>query len=83
MAKSHDGVMVPISIVQKEGLPKNGATPTLIWAYGSYGSSQNPTMRSEYAAWLDAGYAYAICHVRGGGEYGNEWYDAGKILTKR
>lgn len=83
MAKSHDGAMVPISIVQREGTAKDSNTPTLIWAYGAYGSSQNPTMRSEYAAWLDAGYAYAICHVRGGGEYGNEWYDAGKIWTKR
>jgi prolyl oligopeptidase len=83
MAKSHDGVMVPISIVQKEGAPKNGNTPTLIWAYGAYGFSQNPAMRSEYAGWLDAGYAYATCHVRGGGEYGNEWYEAGKITTKR
>jgi len=82
-AKSHDGVMVPVSIVQKTGANKTGATPTLIWAYGAYGFSQNPAMRSEYAAWLNAGYAYVNCHVRGGGEYGKAWYEAGKIATKR
>ena len=83
MAKSHDGTLVPISIVQKDGAPKTGKTPTLIWAYGAYGFAQNPGMRSEYAAWLDSGYVYATCHVRGGGEYGDEWYTAGKIATKR
>ncbi|MBL8309142.1 MAG: prolyl oligopeptidase family serine peptidase [Burkholderiales bacterium] len=82
MARSHDGVMVPLSIVQKDGAAKTGKTPTLIWAYGAYGFSQNPSLRSEYAGWLNAGYAYVNCHVRGGGEYGEAWYTAGKIATK-
>jgi prolyl oligopeptidase len=82
MARSHDGVMVPVSIVAKPSAGKLGPVPTAIVAYGAYGISQDPSYRAEWAPWLEAGYVMAVCHVRGGGEYGNEWYEAGKIQTK-
>ncbi len=82
MARSHDGVMVPLSIVAKPAAAKSGPVPTAIVAYGAYGISQDPRYRAEWAPWLEAGYVMAVCHVRGGGEYGNEWYEAGKIQSK-
>jgi prolyl oligopeptidase len=79
-AVSHDGVRVPLSIVAG---PSAGAPrPTIIVAYGAYGFSQEPRLRSEWVPWLERGHVMATCHVRGGGEYGQAWYEAGKIHTK-
>lgn len=79
-AVSHDGVRVPLSIVAR---PSAGAPrPTIIVAYGAYGFSQEPRLRSEWVPWLERGHVMATCHVRGGGEYGQAWYEAGKIHTK-
>lgn len=79
-AVSHDGVRVPLSIVARP--QADGARPTLIVAYGAYGFAQEPRMRSEWVPWLERGYVMATCHVRGGGEYGQAWYEAGRIHTK-
>jgi len=78
-AISHDGTRVPLSIVAKPG---SGPRPTIVVAYGAYGFSQEPRLRAEWVPWLERGYVMATCHVRGGGEYGQAWYEAGKKLTK-
>lgn len=79
-AVSHDGVRVPLSVVSKPG--RAGPRPTIIVAYGAYGFTQEPRLRAEWVPWLEQGYVMANCHVRGGGEYGQPWYEAGKKLTK-
>ena len=79
-ALSHDGVRVPLSIVATPG--KGAPRPTIVVAYGAYGFTQDPRLRAEWVPWLERGYVMATCHVRGGGEYGQAWYEAGKIATK-
>lgn len=78
-AISHDGTRVPLSIVAKPG---GGPRPTIIVAYGAYGFSQEPRLRAEWVPWLERGSVMATCHVRGGGEYGDAWYAAGRKQTK-
>lgn len=82
-AKSYDGTMVPLSVVYKKGLKLNGANPTLLRGYGAYGITQDPGFDPKLLAWLEAGGVYAIGHIRGGGEYGEDWHLAGKGLTKQ
>ncbi len=82
-ALSHDGVRVPLSIVATPGTAGAAvARPTIIVAYGAYGLTQDPRLRAEWVPWLERGYVMSTCHVRGGGEYGQEWYEAGKIASK-
>ncbi len=80
--ESHDGVMVPLSILHKEDLPMDGNNPTLLSGYGSYGSSRGVSFSPTRLAWLEKGGVLAIAHVRGGGEYGKEWHLAGRMLNK-
>ena len=80
--KATDGTMVPVSIVYRKGFVKNGRAPLLLYAYGSYGSSTDPSFRSGILSILDRGFAYAIAHVRGGSEMGRQWYEDGKLLNK-
>ena len=80
--KSHDGVMVPLSIIHKSDIKLDGSNPTLITGYGSYGMSIGVFFNPLDIAWMERGGVYAIAHVRGGGEYGKEWHLAGKKLTK-
>jgi oligopeptidase B len=82
-ATATDGVKVPISIVYKKPLVKNGTRPLLLYAYGSYGSSTDPTFNSNNLSLLDRGFIYAIAHIRGGQELGRSWYDQGKLLNKK
>ncbi|MBT8219688.1 MAG: S9 family peptidase [Bacteroidia bacterium] len=82
-AKARDGVEVPISIVYRKGFKKDGSQPLLLYAYGSYGSSMNPTFSSVRLSLLDRGFAYAIAHIRGGQEMGRHWYEDGKLLNKK
>jgi len=77
-----DGTMVPVSIVYRKGFEKNGKAPLLLYAYGSYGSSTDPSFRSGIISLLDRGFAYALTHVRGGSEMGRQWYEDGKLLNK-
>ena len=82
-AVSHDGECVPISIVYRKGLKKNGQNPTLLYGYGSYGISIDPNFSSARLSLLDRGFVYAIAHIRGGEEMGRKWYEDGKFLKKK
>ncbi len=82
-AKAQDGTMIPMSIVYKKGLEKNGKNPCLLYAYGSYGISMSPYFSSIRLSLLDRGFVYAIAHIRGGQEMGRQWYEDGKLLKKK
>jgi prolyl oligopeptidase len=81
-ARSYDGTMVPLSILRKKDLKLDGSNPTYLWGYGAYGTTQEPGFNRVLLAWLERGGVYSVCHVRGGGEYGEEWHLAGKGPTK-
>ncbi len=81
-ATAPDGVRVPISIVHRKGRA-NGPSPLLLYGYGAYEQSNDPMFDSARLSLLDRGFAFAIAHVRGGGEMGREWYENGKLLKKR
>ena len=81
-SRSADGTMVPLSIVMKRGTKQNGLNPTYIEAYGAYGLDIDPYFLGSRLAWLDHGGIWAVSHVRGGGEYGEDWHVAGKGPTK-
>jgi oligopeptidase B len=81
-AMARDGVRVPISIVYRKGLRKDGGNPLLLYGYGSYGISTDANFRSYRLSLLDRGFVYAIAHVRGGAELGRQWYEDGKLLKK-
>ncbi|HKW08238.1 MAG TPA: S9 family peptidase [Candidatus Dormibacteraeota bacterium] len=81
-ATSHDGVRVPISLVYRREM-KRGAAPLMLYGYGAYEASSDPMFDSNRLSLLDRGFVYAIAHVRGGGEMGREWYENGRLLTKR
>jgi len=80
--KSHDGVMVPLSIVYKKGVKLDGENPTLLRGYGAYGITSDPYFDPKMIAWYERGGVFAVAHIRGGGEYGEDWHLAGKQLTK-
>ncbi len=82
-ATSHDGVQVPISLVYRKGLLRDGSNPALLYGYGAYGSPADPGFSSERFSLIDRGFVYAIAHVRGGGDLGKPWHDAGKLLLKK
>lgn len=82
-ATAKDGTKIPISLVYKKGIEKSAATPLLLYAYGSYGSSTEPTFDSGRLSLLDRGFVYAIAHIRGGQEMGRDWYEQGKLLNKK
>lgn len=81
-ATAGDGTKIPISIVYRKGIEKNGNNPTLIYGYGSYGYETEPSFRLSILPLLDRGFVYAIAHIRGGQIYGRKWYDDGKLLKK-
>ncbi|QQT28071.1 S9 family peptidase [Sphingobacterium spiritivorum] len=82
-AKAKDGTSVPISIVYKKGFKKDGQSPLLLYAYGSYGASMDPGFSSTRLSLLDRGFVYAIAHIRGGEEMGRQWYEDGKMMKKK
>ncbi len=82
-ATAKDGTKVPISLVYKKGIEKSSKTPLLLYSYGSYGSSSEPTFFSGRLSLLDRGFVYAIAHIRGGQEMGRDWYENGKLLKKK
>jgi oligopeptidase B len=82
-AKAADGTLVPVSIVYRKGIARDGRNPLLLMGYGSYGSSSNATFSSNRVSLLDRGVVYAIAHVRGGGEMGKKWHDDGRMLAKK
>ena len=81
-AKSADGTLVPLSIIHRKDLVKDGSHPTLLEGYGAYGVTREPAFDPMGLAWLERGAVYAVCHVRGGGEYGEDWHNGGKLATK-
>ncbi|MEY4608086.1 MAG: hypothetical protein RL625_303, partial [Gemmatimonadota bacterium] len=82
-ATARDGTRIPISLVHRKGFVRDGKAPLLLYAYGSYGSTTEPTFSSQRFALVDRGFTYAIAHVRGGQEMGRPWYDDGKMLKKQ
>ena len=82
-ATAQDGVQVPISLVWKEPLERDGQRPMYLQAYGSYGINFDPSFSSHYLSLLDRGFIVGIAHVRGGEEMGRRWYDDGKLKKKR
>jgi oligopeptidase B len=81
-ATADDGTRVPISIVYRRDRARDDGGPLLLYGYGSYEVSIDPTFSASRVGLLDRGVAYAIAHVRGGGELGRTWYDDGKLLQK-
>jgi len=79
---SHDGTLVPLSIVHRRGLARDGRNPTLLQGYGAYGINTDPVLVPAHFAYFDRGFVRAFCHVRGGGEKGEAWYRAGFQATK-
>src|SRR5690606_19295409 len=82
-AAAEDGTKIPISLVYKKGFVKNGQAPLLLYAYGSYGASMDPSFNSSRLSLLNRGFAYAIAHIRGGEEMGRHWYEDGKMMKKK
>ena len=81
-ATAKDGTKVPISLVYKKGLKKDGNAPLLLYGYGSYGSSMDATFNSSRLSLLNRGFVYAVAHIRGGQEMGRQWYEDGKLMKK-
>ena len=82
-ATAADGVEVPISLVYKKGFVRDGKAPTLLYGYGSYGISIDPSFSSDLLSLLDRGFAYAIAHIRGGMDMGKPWHEDGRLLKKK
>jgi len=82
-ATADDGTQVPVSMVYRKGITRNGANPTLLYGYGSYGISMDPWFSTSRISLLDRGFIFAIAHIRGGGEMGRPWYEDGKLMHKR
>lgn len=82
-SQSDDGTQVPLSIIIRRGTKLDGTHPAFLEAYGAYGFDIDPYFLGQRLAWLDQGGIYAVSHVRGGGEYGEDWHVAGKMATKQ
>jgi oligopeptidase B len=82
-AKAADGPDVPISLVYKKGFRRDGVHPTLLYGYGSYGATSEPTFSSDRLSLLDRGFVYAIAHIRGGADVSRYGYDDGKLFKKK
>jgi oligopeptidase B len=82
-ATAADGTRVPISLVARKDTPRDGSSPLLLAGYGAYGIVASPIFSSNRLSLLDRGVAFAVAHVRGGGDMGKRWHDAGRMLHKR
>jgi oligopeptidase B len=81
-ATARDGTRVPVSMVYRKPFTRDGSRPLLLYAYGSYGATTEPTFNSSRFSLIDRGFTFAIAHVRGGQEMGRRWYDEGKLMKK-
>jgi len=79
---ARDGTRVPVALVYRKGTPMDGSAPMLLYAYGSYGASIDPTFSANRLSLLDRGFVYALASIRGGGELGEPWRDAGRMMKK-
>ncbi len=82
-ATAADGTQVPMSMVYKKGIKKDGKNPLLLYAYGSYGATMDPYFSTTRLSLLDRGFVYVIAHIRGGEDLGRAWYEDGKLLKKK
>ncbi len=82
LAPALDGTRVPVSLVYRRGTPRDGSAPLLLNGYGSYGIPNDASFSSSRLSLLDRGFVFAIAHIRGGGEFGKPWHDAGKMAKK-
>jgi prolyl oligopeptidase len=82
MVKSHDGALVPLSIIHRTGTALDGANPTILYGYASYGITEEPFFSPNRLAWMDAGGVFAVANPRGSGVFGKAWHNAGKQGTK-
>src|SRR3546814_5064127 len=76
---ARDGTEVPVSIVYPRGFPRDGSRPLFLYAYGAYGMAIPPGFSTGRLSLLDRGFAYAIAHIRGGDDLGQQWYHDGKL----
>ena len=81
--QSKDGTKVPMFLIYRKGLEKNGNNPTILYGYGGFDNSVTPSFSASVATWLQMGGVYAVANLRGGGEYGQEWHLAGTKLRKQ
>jgi oligopeptidase B len=82
-ATAADGKQVPISVIYKKGLKRDGASPALLYGYGAYGAPSDASFNTNLFSLIDRGYIFAVGHVRGGSELGRAWYDEGRLLNKK
>jgi len=84
-ATAPDGTRIPISLVHKKGLKRDGRNPCYLYAYGAYGdfTSASPKFNQHWLSLLDRGFVCALAHIRGGGDLGRAWHEQGRVLTKR
>jgi prolyl oligopeptidase len=82
-ATSKDGTRIPVFVVHRKDLPLNGSTPTILYGYGGFDISITPYFSTGVAMWLQMGGAYAVATLRGGGEYGDAWHNAGRLANKQ
>jgi prolyl oligopeptidase len=82
MATAADGTRIPLSIVYRKGLKRDASHPVWLTGYGAYGLSLKPALAARFLTLLDDGGVYAVAHVRGGGEFGEDWHQAGRLGTK-
>ena len=80
---SKDGTKIPMFLTYKKGLKKDGSNPTLLYGYGGFNIATMPAFSPAAAGWLEMGGVYAVANLRGGGEYGQAWYDAGRLQHKQ
>jgi prolyl oligopeptidase len=81
--KSKDGTLVPLSVLRKKGAPLDGSSPAFLTGYGGYDISLQPGFDPESLVWIEQGGVYAIANLRGGGEFGEAWHEAGMLLKKQ
>lgn len=82
-ATAADGARVPMSVVYKKTLKKDGSNPALLYSYGSYGASSDAYFSSGFYSLIDRGYVFSIAQIRGGSDMGEQWYEDGKLLKKK
>lgn len=82
MAPSHDGALVPVTVVRRRDTPKDGSAPLYLYAYGSYGMNMDPGFGTARLSLLDRGFVFAIANPRGGSELGKNWYEGGRLERK-